>query len=180
MKERNLSEEEVNQILGEDVCPECGGDGVETCTNPDHGFIEGVGGELSRLGCPVCGHDPDFKVQGSTCPACKGTGKVSKLEQDEIREAFFKSFPVVYSGVVFDKKLDMYVKKGSGDKDQRVDICNSRYNIFKAGYKSASSRIAELEEEVEQLKEEIESLTEEEDVWDDDSWVHDSDMECRG
>ncbi|MFA6992763.1 MAG: hypothetical protein WC269_05835, partial [Candidatus Gracilibacteria bacterium] len=34
-------------------CDECNGTGKEICTNPDHGFIEGVGGETQRLGCPV-------------------------------------------------------------------------------------------------------------------------------
>jgi len=26
------------------VCPDCGGDGKETCHNPDHGFIHGMMG----------------------------------------------------------------------------------------------------------------------------------------
>ena len=56
-------------------CYACGGDGKETCDNPDHGFIEFVGGEIGRLGCPVCGHDPDHKVpNGGPCDICNGTG----------------------------------------------------------------------------------------------------------
>lgn len=59
------------------VCPECGGDGKETCTNPDHGFIHATPGDVSRLGCPVCGHDPDHKVKGgSECDQCSGLGQV--------------------------------------------------------------------------------------------------------
>ena len=61
-------------------CPDCGGDGHETCHNPDHGFIGAVEWhENGRLGCPVCGHDPDHKVPGGEgrCETCNGTGKVS-------------------------------------------------------------------------------------------------------
>ena len=58
-----------------ETCEVCGGDGVETCDNPDHGWTDMGAGELGRLGCPVCGHDPDHKVQGSICPECNGTGR---------------------------------------------------------------------------------------------------------
>ena len=58
-------------------CPECGGDGVETCNNPDHAFIDSVGGEIRRLGCPVCGHSEDHKLDGE-CEYCNGTGEVSE------------------------------------------------------------------------------------------------------
>lgn len=65
-------------------CPKCGGDGKETCTNPDHGFIDGVlsaivGLDEGRLGCPVCGHDPNRKVpNGEDCDMCNGTGKIDE------------------------------------------------------------------------------------------------------
>ena len=60
------------------TCPECGGDGKETCNNPDHGFIVAVGGDIGRLGCPVCGHDPSHKVpKGGVCEVCAGTGHVT-------------------------------------------------------------------------------------------------------
>lgn len=56
-------------------CEVCGGDGKETCTNPDHGFIDAMSGETNRLGCPVCGHDPDHKVpDGGDCEECEGLG----------------------------------------------------------------------------------------------------------
>jgi hypothetical protein len=55
------------------ACPDCGGDGKEHCNNPDHGFINAVGGELARLGCPVCGGDPDWVGEG-VCLTCEGTG----------------------------------------------------------------------------------------------------------
>ena len=35
------------------VCPDCGGDGKETCHNPDHGFIVAVGHDIGR-DCAVC------------------------------------------------------------------------------------------------------------------------------
>lgn len=60
------------------ICPCCGGDGKETCTNPDHGFIDFIGGETGRLGCPVCGHHPEHKVRsGGLCDTCEGSGKVT-------------------------------------------------------------------------------------------------------
>ena len=62
------------------TCPDCDGDGIETCNNPDHGFIEMVGGEMNRLGCPVCGHDPDHKVRDEACDTCNGTGQMNSSE----------------------------------------------------------------------------------------------------
>ena len=56
-----------------EACEACGGDGIETCDNPDHGFITAFGGEIGRLGCPCCGHDPNHKMSGP-CPDCSGTG----------------------------------------------------------------------------------------------------------
>jgi len=55
-------------------CVDCNGTGKEICDNPDHGFIDAIGGETSRLGCPGCGHDPDH-FTGSKCETCGGTGK---------------------------------------------------------------------------------------------------------
>ena len=57
------------------VCPECNGDGIGRCDNPDHGFISAMPGEIGRLGCPVCGHDPDHKT-GEVCETCNGEGDV--------------------------------------------------------------------------------------------------------
>ncbi len=60
------------------VCPECGGDGKETCTNPDHGIIFAIGDETGRHGCPVCGHDEHHKVKnGGPCFQCDGKGAVT-------------------------------------------------------------------------------------------------------
>ena len=38
---------------------------IEVCSNPDHGFIGAVGGEIGRLGCPCCGHDEDYIIASS-------------------------------------------------------------------------------------------------------------------
>lgn len=79
---------EVGAVIGEDEfevilkCPCCGGDGKETCTNPDHGFLNEMSfHEIGRLGCPVCGHDENHKVKnGGNCDVCNGTGKISNTE----------------------------------------------------------------------------------------------------
>ena len=75
------------------VCPDCGGDGKETCHNPDHGFLSGV---MSIMGanesaCPCCGHDEDHKMKKyigngkyeyNKCETCKGVGRVTRLEYE--------------------------------------------------------------------------------------------------
>ena len=60
------------------VCPECGGDGKETCTNPDHEFINAFSWhDIGRIGCPCCGHDENHKViNGGKCEMCNGTGRI--------------------------------------------------------------------------------------------------------
>lgn len=59
-----------------EICTMCGGDGKETCDNPDHGFIDAlVFSDVGRLGCPVCGHSGNHKVKnGGPCEDCNGTG----------------------------------------------------------------------------------------------------------
>lgn len=75
-------------------CPACGGDGKETCNNPDHGFISSVAGEIGRLGCPVCGHDENHKVrcwdkeEGKykyhICTGCNGKGVLTLSEATRV------------------------------------------------------------------------------------------------
>ena len=65
----------------QEKCLSCGGDGIETCDNPDHGFIIAMGGEIERLGCPCCGHDPDHKMKGP-CPECDGSGFTKNTKKD--------------------------------------------------------------------------------------------------
>ncbi len=58
------------------ICLDCGGDGKETCHNPDHGFISALSfHDIGRVGCPCCGHDPDHKIKnGGECDTCDGKG----------------------------------------------------------------------------------------------------------
>ena len=65
----------------QEKCLSCGGDGIETCDNPDHGFIIAMGGEIERLGCPCCGHDPHHKMTGP-CPECDGSGFTKNTKKD--------------------------------------------------------------------------------------------------
>lgn len=74
-------------------CPACGGDGIETCYNPDHGFITAVGGEIGRLGCPCCGHDENHKMNGA-CPECSGGGVVSSEEWNKIAVEYGIDYPI--------------------------------------------------------------------------------------
>lgn len=72
-------------------CPDCGGDGIETCHNPDHGFISALDfHEVGRLGCPVCGHHPKHKVAGGAgkCESCNGLGVVDKETAIKIMDGF--------------------------------------------------------------------------------------------
>lgn len=64
------------------ICPECCGDGKETCTNPDHGFIQALCfHDIGRIGCPCCGHNEFHKVKsGGECEICNGTGEVTDSE----------------------------------------------------------------------------------------------------
>ncbi len=64
------------------ICPECCGDGKETCTNPDHGLIQALTfHDVGRIGCPCCGHDEFHKVKdGNECDICNGNGQVTNHE----------------------------------------------------------------------------------------------------
>lgn len=67
-------------------CPDCGGDGVGTCHSPDHSFGYIVDREYGRIGCPVCGHDPNHKVKNEICETCNGKGKVNYKNWFDNRE----------------------------------------------------------------------------------------------
>src|SRR5262249_42272372 len=92
----------------------CGGDGKETCSNPDHNFIDGVGsagsGDIGRLGCPVCGHDPNYKVpNGGRCEDCNGTGTVQAQSQpNHLRDIC----------------TDIQIKTGLDDKQWLIEFGN--------------------------------------------------------
>jgi len=64
------------------ICPACGGDGKETCSNPDHGFLTGIVNiaySANESACPCCGHDQNHKVKnGGNCELCNGLGNISE------------------------------------------------------------------------------------------------------
>lgn len=75
------NEKIANEITNEqEACPDCGGDGIETCNNPDHGFLNMIGSVVgaNESSCPCCGHSSDHKISNSKCPTCLGTGKITK------------------------------------------------------------------------------------------------------
>ena len=74
-------------------CPDCFGDGIETCHNPDHGFLANFLGPVvgaNESACPCCGHSEDHKMKtynmktsrydNNQCCTCIGNGKLT-LEQ---------------------------------------------------------------------------------------------------
>lgn len=71
------------------ICPDCFGDGIETCHNPDHGFLGAISGIVSanESACPCCGHNPKHKMKG-TCYTCKGTGHVTREEYDSFIDKY--------------------------------------------------------------------------------------------
>lgn len=75
-----MNKENANKIIAKfmnNECDACGGDGKETCQNPDHGFISAMPGDIGRLGCPVCGHDENHKIlDGGDCEECDGDGSL--------------------------------------------------------------------------------------------------------
>ena len=71
-------------------CPDCFGDGIETCHNPDHGFLSQCLGPVvgaNESACPCCVHSQDYKMrnynmktgkyENNICETCSGSGKIS-------------------------------------------------------------------------------------------------------
>jgi hypothetical protein len=125
--------EKLNEVcpIKEVVCPACGGDGKETCDNPDHGFIEAMPGETGRLGCPVCGHDPNHKVNKgrNTCPLCGGLGHVIYEVADEYGretgydEEFIHYSPSAPTSTAIDQPKDQ--------GEIPFDVANDIYRMWK-------------------------------------------------
>ena len=57
-------------------CIECNGTGMEICSNPDHGFISAMPGDVGRIGCPCCGSDELHRIPNTKCGVCGGTGVI--------------------------------------------------------------------------------------------------------
>src|SRR6478736_537072 len=80
-------------------CPDCFGDGIETCHNPDHGFLNIIGVVVgtNESACPCCGHSEDHKIgryignmkwQYNKCETCSGSGEVTREEYDSYLDEF--------------------------------------------------------------------------------------------
>lgn len=84
------SRNDDNTALDIVLCPDCFGDGIETCHNPDHGFLSGVLAAVhgpNESACPCCGHSSDHKMKGK-CYTCNGTGQVSKEDYKNYIDEF--------------------------------------------------------------------------------------------
>jgi len=85
-------------------CPDCGGDGKETCNNPDHGFLIMIGSVVgaNESACPCCGHSEDHKIRKwsngkyiqSDCYSCSGSGIVDESKCISILEDFNIDMPI--------------------------------------------------------------------------------------
>lgn len=97
------------------ICPACGGDGKETCNNPDHGFIEAIGSagkerspqahDIGRLGCPCCGHHPYHKIRTwhdgayhqNDCDVCNGMGKATEVDAEKyLKDSRQEDFELIH------------------------------------------------------------------------------------
>lgn len=79
-------------------CPDCNGDGKETCHNPDHGFIGVLSShDIGRIGCPCCGHDEHHKIpNGAQCETCEGRGRVVRKKAVEFCRSMAYDFEDIY------------------------------------------------------------------------------------
>lgn len=88
----------VGRLSGMCECFVCGGDGKETCNNPDHGFLSFIGGVVgaNESACPVCGHDENHKVpNGGDCECCDGVGAITVNRFiDACEEYEYDDYPV--------------------------------------------------------------------------------------
>lgn len=77
----------------------CGGDGKETCSNPDHDFLsmmDGVFLNANESACPCCGHDPEHKIKKwvngkfiyNKCWECDGTGELSEDRANKLADEY--------------------------------------------------------------------------------------------
>jgi len=68
----------------ENKCETCDGDGIERCTNPDHGFLNALSFRgANESACPCCGHNDEYKILGCKCPDCDGTGITNNQKESK-------------------------------------------------------------------------------------------------
>lgn len=94
--DRDYIAQKIEQLITEarkgyvpEDCETCNGTGMEICSNPDHGFIDGVLAftDAGRIGCPCCGHDEKYRIPNTKCGDCDGTGKVKLHTANELAQA---------------------------------------------------------------------------------------------
>ena len=118
-KGSELTEEIASELVEKHcMCFVCGGDGKETCTNPDHGFISMVSfHDVGRLGCPCCGHDPNHKIKnGRNCECCNGLGKLTETQLNQQAYEYGFDDDIDFNSVV--KEFLTTVES----KDKSIDI----------------------------------------------------------
>jgi len=83
-------------------CLSCGGDGKETCNNPDHGFLSMMSGSgllnANESACPCCGHSQDHKIRkwdqkaggyfSPPCYECCGTGLMTEAQATQYADEY--------------------------------------------------------------------------------------------
>lgn len=83
-------------------CLSCGGDGKETCNNPDHGLLSMMNGagalNANESACPCCGHSDDHKIRkwdqqtgkyfNPPCWECSGTGVMTERQANEYADEY--------------------------------------------------------------------------------------------
>jgi len=136
-----------------ETCFLCGGDGKETCSNPDHGFISGMPGDTGRLGCPVCGHDDNHKVpNGGSCEVCNGTGQneqdYANSESEKYHSNCVQDCEVVTTateaGLSLMRSAGALTENPLGDKPTQED---EKYNSSNGGFSYASFMIRIFEDD---------------------------------
>ena len=96
----------MKDIVGQESkkyrCLSCGGDGKETCNNPDHGFLSMMNGSgalnANESACPCCGHSADHKIRKwdpetgkyyyPPCYECSGTGLMSESQAIQFADEY--------------------------------------------------------------------------------------------
>jgi hypothetical protein len=107
----NPKVESVTQGVGEErSCETCHGTGKEICNNPDHGFIDAIGGETGRLGCPCCGHDPEYLTK-YVCPDCSGTGKIITPPAEDSLAKARRNYDDSYGTTLRNEFADEFIHK---------------------------------------------------------------------
>ena len=71
---------------------------------------------------------------------------------EKMIDLFFERFPSYSSAVIYDKDLDCFIGSSAMVAQQLIDIWNSRYQLFKAGYKTVKQS---AQAEIQQLKDHI-------------------------